>query len=161
MGAAACAPMQAHFRRPLVSDLRRRQLQNFRNAHCKHLPTVKNSRSHHWTGTDLGAAPRRTARSRKQHFAHLRHWGKVKNGNGSIARDALMRVARAHYCPPNGFFTISLLVTDITPGTPFEISATLSVCAASATVPSSVTAPSFAMTLMLPASISLCFTMAA
>ena len=67
----------------------------------------------------------------------------------------------ADYMPPNGFFTVSLLVTDVTPGTPRAIASTLLICVASVTVPFSVTAPSFAMTLMSPALISLYFPMAA
>jgi hypothetical protein len=66
----------------------------------------------------------------------------------------------AAYMPPNGFSTVSLLVTEVTPGTPFAISATVPTWEASVTVPLSVTAPSFATTLILPALISLCFTMA-
>ena len=53
--------------------------------------------------------------------------------------------------PPNGFFTVSLLVTDVTPGTPLAIASALPIWAASVTVPFNVTAPSFAMTLMSPA----------
>ena len=59
-------------------------------AHCEQLLTVKNSRNHHWTGTDFGAAPRRTVRSRKQPFADLRRRDELKNGKGSIGRDAPM-----------------------------------------------------------------------
>src|ERR1700710_1318522 len=66
----------------------------------------------------------------------------------------------ADYMPPNGFSTVSLLVTEVTPGTPFAISAALPTWEASVTVPFSVTAPSFATTLIFPALISLCFTMA-
>ena len=64
------------------------------------------------------------------------------------------------YMPPNGFCTVNLLVTEVTPGTPFAMSATLATCEASVTVPFSVTAPSFATTLIFPALISFCFTIA-
>src|SRR5579864_7775081 len=66
----------------------------------------------------------------------------------------------AAYMPPNGFCTVSLLVTEVTPGTPCAISATLPTWEASVTVPVSVTAPSLATTLIFPALISLCFEMA-
>ena len=75
-------------------------------------------------------------------------------------RSASVQAMRG-YMPPNGLRTVSLLVTDVTFGTPFAISATLMICVASGTVPFSVTAPSFAVTLILPALISLCFPMAA
>src|SRR5689334_11893261 len=58
---------------------------------------------------------------------------------------------RAVYSPSNGFCTISLLVTEVTPGTPFAISATSLTCEASVTVPLSVTTPPLATMLMLPA----------
>ncbi len=63
--------------------------------------------------------------------------------------------------PPNGFLTVKLLFTDVTPRTPLTISVTLSICDASTTVPPSGTLLPLATILMFPALISLCFTMAA
>ncbi|VXB10922.1 hypothetical protein BURKHO8Y_10457 [Burkholderia sp. 8Y] len=54
-----------------------------------------------------------------------------------------------------------MLVTDVTPATPLAISSTWLICEASLTVPPSVTAPSFAMTLISPALISFCLLIAA
>ncbi|CAM2162475.1 membrane hypothetical protein [Paraburkholderia sacchari] len=72
-----------------------------------------------------------------------------------------LRRAFHTYIPPSGFWTVSLFVTEVTPGTLLAISATFSICSASVTVPLSVTAPFLAVTPMLPPWISLCFAIAA
>jgi len=82
--------------------------------------------------------------------------GRSRRGQLSSASPTAC-LTTADYMPPNGFFTVSLLVTDVTPGTPRAIASARPIWAASVTVPFSVTAPSFAMTLMSPALISLYF----
>src|SRR6185437_15826974 len=92
----------------------------------------------------------------------IKHIHEVERRDASPRRLRRMSARQeVAYIPPSGFRTVSLLLTDVTPATPLAISATLPTCEGSVTEPVSVTAPSLAITLMLPALISVCLPMAA